>query len=175
MGASGQASVERRGLAGGDRGVEQTLNAMADLIDAAPFDPSAVAFARMVAGSASHMTPLAQAWQLRAWLASAWRFVADPAEVELLRDVPAMLIEYTQSRVVTGDCDEAAIMAGGLGHIVGLGVELVAVSFDPVPPSRFEHVYAVLLTPDGAAVNMDITKPTGPVLPAVRSMTMPVV
>jgi transglutaminase-like putative cysteine protease len=161
----------------GDVGTEHDLAHMASLIDASLDDERVIGFARAFAVTAGVRNQRAQAYAIRDWLQRVWRFVEDPARRELLRDPAHMLLEYAHDSMIRGDCDEAAILGAALGNAVGIPAQLVALAFaDPDMPGRdrFQHVYAVLLTPDGEAVSLDVTKPPGPVPVATRTMTIDV-
>lgn len=158
----------------GDAGVRQTLEVMAGLVDHAVNEPAIVTFARHVAASAAIRDQYRQAVAIRSWLASVWRYVDDPNDRELLRDPAAMLQDYTNYSVIYGDCDEAAVMGAALGKAVGMSAELVALGFVTDPTARYQHVFAQLLTDDGQTVDLDVTKPRGPVPQVARMLTMDV-
>lgn len=161
-------------IAWGDAGVIQTLQYMTGLIDAAVDSPVIVTFARQLAAADVTRNQVSQANVIRSWLARVWRYVDDPNDRELLRDAPAMLREYAVHHVVYGDCDEAAVLGASLGKAIGLSAQLVALGFDTDAAQRFQHVYAQLLTDGGQVVELDVTKPRGPIPQVTRTLTMDV-
>jgi transglutaminase-like putative cysteine protease len=169
-------NVARKFMAWGDTGTAEDLSYMAALIDRGLDVPMVVSAARRIAVDAGILRPAAQARAIRAWLARVWRFVDDPARRELLRDAEHMLREYDELGVIMGDCDEAAVLGATLGNAVGIQAQLTALAFpDSARPGRdrWEHVFAVLLTPDDGAVNLDVTpRPAGPTPQPTRTMTL---
>jgi hypothetical protein len=169
-------TVEIREIPWGDDGAVADLAIMREKILTATRDPTTVYAARDLAVMASPVRSnpdtLAQAMAIRAWLADVWRFVDDPKQNELLREPRRMLLEYSQKGYVTGDCDEAAILGAGLGVAIGMDAHLVAVDFGG-PEGRYGHVYAYLTTA-GVDVDLDVTKPAGPVPSPVRTLIMDV-
>ena len=166
-----------RAIAGGDQGALDTLGIMAELVNQSTHNPLVVECARFLAvNAAPARDELRQANAIRAWLARVWRFVDDPADTELLRDPEAMLREYFARDVVTGDCDEAAILGASLGKCVGLGACFTVYAFDPRDGGNggFSHVFASLLTSGGRSINLDVTKPAGSVPAPSRELTVEV-
>jgi transglutaminase-like putative cysteine protease len=159
--------VDTRSIDYGDAGVMQTLAAMAALINDGVNQPPVVEFARQLAVTAGTRRYAQQAFAIREWLRSVWRFVDDPPDRELLRDSVVMLREYMNTGIITGDCDEVAILGATLGKAIGLQAELVALAFfnQDGTPGRYEHVYAILTTATGAQVDVDVTRPG--IIPAI--------
>lgn len=172
-------SVELREIRWGDDGAVDDLAIMREKILTATSDPTTVYAARDLAVMASPVPSnpdtLAQAMAIRNWVATVWRFVDDPKQNELLRTPREMLIEYSRNGYVTGDCDEAAILGAGLGVAIGMDASLVGVDFGDGRrgDDRFSHVYAYLTTA-GVDVDLDVTRPAGPVPSPVRTLTMDV-
>lgn len=153
--------LDIRSIDYGDRGVMQTLQAMAALVNDGVNQPTVVHFARRLAVVSGVRMYAQQAMGIRQWLAQVWRFVDDPPDRELLRDPAVLLNEYQRYGTITGDCDEVAILGAALGKAIGLQAEFVALGFynPDGTPGRYEHVYAVVTTPTGATIDMDVTRP----------------
>jgi len=159
----------------GDHGTADTLALMQRLVDRAMDSPAVVASARqLVTRADAGRDGMKQARAIRSWLSSVWRFVEDPSDRELLRDPDAMLTEYDQLGVIMGDCDEAAVLGAALGRAIGLEDSFTVLSFlDPAGgPDLFGHVYASLLTSTGQSLDLDITRPAGPVPEPIRVRTV---
>jgi transglutaminase-like putative cysteine protease len=105
------------------------------------------------------------------WLLRRFRFVADPVNVELLRD-PAGAVKRINARGFTqGDCDEAAMLGASLGMANGIRARFRALAFAPGAP--YTHVIADLRGSDGAWYPLDITRPQGfTPPPVVRTLTV---
>lgn len=163
-------------IAYGDAGIEQTLNLMRELIDTAIDSPRVVHLARALAVQTGERRQYAQAVVIREWLKRVWRFVYDPADRELLMDVDEALNALARLGVIPGDCDEAAIVGASLGRAIGLYARLIVYAFetDDDPAQTTYHVFAVLLTDDGREVNLDVTRPRGPVPAPTRSFAVDV-
>lgn len=153
--------IDVRSIDYGDAGVLQTLRVMAQLVNNAVNEPTVVQFARRLAVVAGPRMYVQQALGIRQWLSHVWRFVDDPPDRELLRSPAELLNEYQQFGTVSGDCDEVAILGAALGKSIGFNVELIAIGFfqPDGTPGRYEHVYAIITTPTGATVDMDVTRP----------------
>lgn len=106
--------------------------------------------------------------KLRAYVASVWRFLRDPKNVELLQAPRVLLDTIGENGYVRGDCDDAAILGAALVKAVGLRARFVVVgwrgSFGP-----FSHVWTEGW--DGRRwVEFDVTRPAQVVPPATRKM-----
>lgn len=159
----------------GDAGVMQTLRAMATLVNDGVNDPLVLQFARRMAVSSGARMYQRQAYTIRQWLATVWRFVDDPPDRELLVSPAESLREYMRYGTISGDCDEVATLGATLGKAMGLQADFVALAFfnPDGTPGRYEHVYATVTTPSGATVDLDITRP-GLVPPVARDVTVAV-
>lgn len=167
-------NVIRSLIAGGDAGVGQSLDMMASYVDESCDSPTVVYFARDLAVRAGVRNQYVQALAIKNWLARSFRFVDDPIDRDLFVTPERALVEYAATGRVTGDCDEAATLGAALGRAVGMRAQFVVLGFasdDPAENGRFAHVYAVLLTDDGRSVNLDVTRPAGPVPAPTRIMT----
>jgi hypothetical protein len=159
----------------GDQGTADTLALMQRLVDRGVDSPAVVSSARqLVTNAGAGRDGIKQAYAIRDWLTLVWRFVEDPSDRELLRDPESMLAEYDQLGVIMGDCDEAAVLGAALGRAIGLEDRFTVLSFtDPAGgPDLFGHVYASLLTSTGQSVDLDITRPAGPVPKPIRVRTV---
>lgn len=169
--------ITTHSIAWGDRGVYQTLELMANLVDASLDSPDLINFARSLAVAAGPRQPYRQALAFSAFLQRVWRFVDDPYDRDTLRDPVTLLREYQATGRVAGDCDEAAILGAALGRAVGMGAEFYVLGFasdDEPGPGRFQHVFAVLLTDDNREVSLDVTRPAGPLPVPSRIVAMDV-
>lgn len=168
-------TVEHRTIGYGDRGTADTLATMDELVSRGVDSPAIVGAAReLVTRAGAGRDGVKQARAIRQWLSSVWRFVEDPSDRELLRDPAAMLAEYDRLGIVMGDCDEAAVLGAALGRAVGLEDSFTVLAFPSGgnAPDTFAHVYASLLTPAGVSVDLDVTRPAGPVPMPTRRATV---
>lgn len=170
-------TVTRSTIAVGDAGVMQTLAVMRSLVDQAMDSPIVIQTGRGLAASDGAANPAATALRIKAWMARFWHYVDDPVTREHLEDATYLLTQFQQNRYLAGDCDEAAILAATLGKAVGLDAIFTVLAFDtgessgnPAQQARYSHVYTTLLTSAGQSITVDITRPSGPVAPVVRSL-----
>lgn len=164
-------TVSSVAVRGGDGGTIDDLTVMVDLVNSSLVCPPVVFFARSLAVDAAPLrNQYAQAVAIREWLRRYFRFVDDPAGLELQRDPENLLNEYAATNRIIGDCDEAAVLGAALGKAIGLGACFTVLAFSPSDggDGSFSHVFATLLTDDGRAVNLDVTKPAGSVPPPIR-------
>jgi hypothetical protein len=173
--------VHHSQLAAGDPGTLETLRVMARLVNGrgGVDNPSVVFVARSLVADTPR-SDSERAAVIRDFLQRIWKFVDDPPDRELLRDPENMMHEYDATGAVMGDCDEAAILGAALGKAAGLDATFTVLGWDdasssmPGQPPRYSHVFASLLTRDGAPVDLDVTKPAGPVPAATRELTVSV-
>jgi transglutaminase-like putative cysteine protease len=161
----------------GDTGTLGDLRAMVDLVNASLTVPAVVFAARALAvNSAPARNQYRQAIGIRSWLARYFKFVDDPTGLELLRDPENLLREYYATNRIIGDCDEAAVLGAALGKAIGLVACFTVYAFTAADGGSgdFSHVFASLLTDDGRAVSLDVTKPAGSVPPPSRVLSVEV-
>lgn len=166
------ATTRRLDIAEGDLGTEQTVSVMGRLIRDGALTPHVRAVAvDIVAGT--DPDPIMQLWALRAWLATHFQFVRDPASGELLHDADNLIRQVAQFGMARGDCDDAAILGGALACSVGFHVALVTVAIADGTPAPglselpYSHVWAsaspLESCRDGAGrqvwIEMDVTRP----------------
>lgn len=166
--------VTTQAVSYGDRGVEQTLNIMCALVDAALDDPTVITLARRVAAIGGRR-PYAQALAIQGFLKRVWRFVDDPTDRDVLVAPARTVAEFFATGYMTGDCDEAATVGAALGRAVGLSAEFWVLGFAsdiPEESDRLSHVFAVLLTDDGKRVSLDVTRPAGTLPNPTRLLTV---
>jgi len=172
------ATVTTRVLATGDAGIMDTLSAMASLIQQGVNDPVVMNTARQLAtGSGPALDQFTTAQRIKAWMMQHWRYVDDPMTTEHLEDARYLLERYQALSYIPGDCDEAAILGATLGLAVGLAPYLTVLAFGGTGSAQtdpYSHVFAILLTDRGQRVSLDVTKPSGPVAPVSRALTVSV-
>jgi transglutaminase-like putative cysteine protease len=156
-----------------DGGTVRTLAAMASLANLAQVDPLTVETAHRIALRVPPRDTLGYAQAIRRWLASNFRFVPDALDVETARAPHYLLtMQRQQGGLITGDCDDAAVLGAALGKSLGLRARFRTLAF-PSLGNTFGHVYAELETDQGW-LDLDVTKPRGPVESASRTLTYPV-
>lgn len=157
----------------GDAGVYDTLSLMRGLVVEGLQSFAVVEFARVLAVRAGVRRQYVQALAIQSFLRRTWRFVEDDRQTEMLADPQTLLAMFQRHGVIAGDCDEVAILGAALGRAIGLRAEFIVLAFpsdDPNEADRFAHVYAVLLTDDDRRVNLDVTRPRGPVPAPTRTI-----
>jgi hypothetical protein len=120
---------------------------------------------RLVTSDPRYSSPYLRALIIRAWLAGVWKFVDDPYHREHLRTPVQLIDDYHRLGYIPGDCDEAATLGAALGKAVGLRAMFAVLAFEVGGNGAdiFSHVYTVLLTDDDKAIDLDVTRPAGPV------------
>lgn len=96
---------------------------------------------------------LGDPWTLDSWLRSNWTVIPDPMDAELIRS-PALMIGCLQ---FSGDCDDAATLAGSILHAMHVPAYFVATR-QPTE-SDFSHVFVKI-----PVLHLDID----PIVPANR-------
>lgn len=139
-------------LGEGDAGTENTLKAMAAMVDDATDSDIVSAFARGV--RARSLDYDGMMLHLFRWLRERVRYVADPPGAEHLRS-PAMMIERARvDGVAQGDCDDLATLGAAVAWCLGFEVAFVLVGSKPSGP--WEHVaFAVRMPPSRAWLLLD--------------------
>ena len=172
-------TVTTRVLRVGDAGIMDTLAQMVSLIRAGINEPIVMEAARQLAAANGSVTDQAAvANRIKAWMMRVWRYVDDPVTTEHLEDAGYLLGRLQALSYIPGDCDEVAIFAATMGLAVGLTPYLTVLAFNPDATgqtAQFSHVFTTLLTQGGRYVSLDVTKPSGPVAPVSRSLTVSVV
>jgi transglutaminase-like putative cysteine protease len=158
---------------GGDIGTLQTVAKMKQLVNASLVDPIVIQTARHIAVQFYPRDRDSQARGIRDYLQEHFQFVNDPRGVELLVGPRAMVDTIRQRYVVTGDCDEAAILGAALGKAIGLQTRFVLLGFAGRAGS-YSHVYTILRG-GSRWFSLDITKPLrGPFPQVMRQTTVEV-
>lgn len=143
----------------GDAGSLTTLAKMRRIVNDSIKMPIVVEAAHSVISGVAPRDYKGIAVAVRDWLTVNFRFVADPLGVELLRTPEYMIRQWDTNGIVTGDCDDAAILGASLAKAVGVQPLFVAIGFRRNGP--FAHVYTTL-TKDGKwYVSLDVTRPIG--------------
>lgn len=157
----------------GDFGTQTTLRKMRQLVNSSLLDPVVIQTARKMALSTFARDKDGQILAIRSFLVDHFQFVQDPIGVELLVTPRAMLETINRRGVVSGDCDEAAVLGATLGKAIGIPAAFVTLGFRG-PSGPLSHVYAILRGGSGW-VSLDVTKPLrGPFPPATRQETVEV-
>jgi len=104
--------------------------------------------------------------QLRNWLQAHFRFQLDPQVYEAIWTPLAQLQQISRRGYALGDCDDAAVLGAALALASGLPVRFVLLAFDR---GMYSHVYA-----EAGGIELDVTKPSQRVAPAVRRASVEV-
>jgi hypothetical protein len=158
------ASVHVRDLPYGDMGSMTTLQHMRSIVASSLHNPRVVETAHWIVRYCKPRDYVAQAIAIRDWLATAFRFIADPVGVELTRTPDYMLRQYSTQMYVTGDCDDAATLGCALAKAIGIPCKFVMIGFRS--NGNYAHVYGVLCPSNGTvrrSVSIDVTRPAGSV------------
>lgn len=150
--------IGMQSIFGGDTGAIQTLSKMRAVVNAGLRDPLVIETARQIVedSGASGRDELGKVYAIRDWMENHLSFIPDPLGVELL-STPRYLIERIQKTgMVSGDCDDTAILAAALGKAVGLRAKFRALGFRK-PGAPFRHVVTYLLAA-GQWANLDTTR-----------------
>lgn len=157
----------------GNIGTAQTVAKMRQLVNRSLTDAIVVQTARNLAVQFYPRDRDSQAQAIRDYLKEHFQFVNDPRGVELLVPPRQMLETIGKRYVVTGDCDEAAILGAALGKAIGLRARFVLIGFTG-KAGPYAHVYTILRG-GSRWVSLDVTKPLrGPFPPAMRQTTVEV-
>lgn len=153
-------SVWRTTIDNGETGTRTTLSRMVYLVREGITKPKVVELAHSIVMSVPERDYLSMALRIRDWMRGCYHFIPDPVGVEMLRTPEYMVTMLERTGAITGDCDDASIMAAALGASVGIAGEFRAVSYRS--DCRIAHVYTVL-SPRGqrVSVRVDVTRPPG--------------
>lgn len=151
-----------------DRATRQTVEAMAQHIRYCASDP----YIRWAASDAlrtwGHISARAGgvdqstvAWACWWWVKSNVRFAQDDEQLlRLLNERDQLELLITPSVMVrlesrAGDCDDFTMLLCCLLEVCGVPWRIQTVACDPSDPSRWSHVYAGCVLPDGQLVALD--------------------
>ncbi len=154
----------------GDRRTNATLFHMGRLADQGVRNPLTVRLATDIVAGIPWANVEGRAGAIRGWLEQVFTFQPDPYGVETVRTVSEMLSDLSTRGTVTGDCDDAAVLAAALGKAVGMRARFVVMGFDG-RWAPFAHVFAQLggfSGPGPAWAEMDITRPAQGAAPPTR-------
>jgi hypothetical protein len=124
----------RAPLLNGDAGVEQTINQMRGLVDAALHDPSIIRLATDIVRSVPAFDDYSEANALYNWVRQNIRFTKDPVGKEKLYPPTELL------KIRAGDCDDISMLLGTLLMAVGYPARLMTVAAAG-SDDQFSHVY----------------------------------
>lgn len=153
----------------GDIGTAQTIAKMRQLVNRSLTDSTVIQAARNIAMQFYPRDFDSQARGIKNFLTEHFQFVNDPRGVELLVPPRAMLDTISKRHVVTGDCDEAAILGAALGKAIGLQSRFVLLGFQGKVGS-YAHVYTILRGTSGW-IPLDVTRPLRGPFPSVMRQT----
>jgi hypothetical protein len=140
-------------LAGGDRGVEQTIDAIRMLIDdgvkSAAVNRRALDYIR----GAGNYDDLAKVRAVYEGVLRDFQYVMDPVGKETLRPADVIL------EVGAGDCDDLnGVLLPSLLSTIGYPVRLVTVASHPSFPEDFSHIYCDVYV-GGQWIPLDVARP----------------
>lgn len=113
------ARSERRVLADGVRGTDQTLSIMRDVAEHASKLGLVVAVASAIVAQSANRDVFAAMLSLDRWLRETVKFKADTLGAEVLRHPLQLLSEIKSNGVTACDCDEVATMAAAIIRAMG--------------------------------------------------------
>ena len=140
-------------LADGDRGTEQTIQYIRQLVDQGVKDPTINHTAIDIVRSVPAHDDLAEVRAIYNWVRANVRFVKDIADKETLRPAGVIL------DVRAGDCDDInAILLPALLGTIGYRTRVVTIASNPAAPEVFSHVYCEVLV-SGQWIALDAARP----------------
>jgi hypothetical protein len=164
-GMTGAPEVSQADVNDSDQATAQTISRMVDLIKESCADPlmqgvalnawqtwgrgsnSARVAAEGVWWACKHMMTFVQDAPALA------RMFGPHDALELLVSPAAMI----RCRQMEGDCDDFTMMACAMLGCLAIPFEILTVAASPQDPSRFSHVYARAVMPDGSRIPMDVS------------------
>lgn len=129
--------MEIRPHAGGIRGVQQTMETMTALINAAYLDP-VIRDQAVSATAHCQRVKRCQCASILAWVKRKMHYVSDPTDVEALHNPVLIARAIAAGRQVYGDCDDFSMYVAALLKSIGLRPVLRAVGYNRGP---FQHIY----------------------------------
>lgn len=156
--------MTRRRIPGGNAGVLTSLTTLVRLARDGAQSPIVWAAARAILGRIP--PPENGIGRLRLWLADHVIYQEDPPGVELVRSPTVALARIGAYGVLLGDCDDVAVLAAALGLAAGYRARYVLTGWG----AGLSHVWAELLGPAGW-VELDVTRPEGPVVRPLKRIT----
>jgi transglutaminase-like putative cysteine protease len=146
-------------LPAGDLGTWFTVQRMRALVNQDRMKPNVRLPAATLVSRVPLNDPLARADLIRDYLTHVFRFVPDPTGVEQLHPPSWQMGQVLTNGVVTGDCDDVAVLAAALGKAVGLVARFVLIGFGS-PTAPYRHIWTELaVNRAGPWVECDITRP----------------
>lgn len=150
--------VDTYSLPAGEGAIFATAGWMAEIISRGATHPVVRLHAeRAVEG----VHPTDYRGQIRAierYLDARYRYVRDPEPTEYLQ-TPWWMLQcgVEQSRMISGDCDDAVLLSLSMLGAVGFPWRLELVSQPPAEPGELNHVRGAVELPDGEWVPIDLT------------------
>jgi hypothetical protein len=138
-------------LAGGKRGILQTVHLMRDLVDQFKTDPEIRGLALSLVKGCREKDAVGEIECIFHFVRDCIRYVMDVYDVETLH-TPPMLLEVGQ-----GDCDDKSTLLATLLESIGYETAFKVTGYHG---SDFEHVYVFVRSgPAGIALHLDATEP----------------
>jgi transglutaminase-like putative cysteine protease len=142
------------GIPDGAPGIMRTLRLMRQLVEQGKRDPRI----RAAAVNLIHLIPerdhLGEIRTLFEFVRDRIRYVNDVNGVETVHE-PAKILELE-----SGDCDDKTILLASLLESVGYTTRFVVTGHNY--PGVFDHVYLMVMLPDGSFLPLDASEPVGP-------------
>lgn len=139
-----------RSIASGERGTDQTVDALKQLVVDSERRPEIRLLAIDILKSARvpNNDDAAAAAALFEWVRSNVHFYKDPLSIEAIQEP-----EFTVFELHAGDCDDHAALMAALARAVGIPARFIVVG---QTPDRFQHIYPEVEI-DGSWIAVDTT------------------
>jgi hypothetical protein len=160
-----------RSVGYGDSAKLRTAIIMADVAKAEQFHPLVLRCAESLAMSVPERDGDAICCAIRRFLAANFFFLEDTRDADKVRLPSEQLALYYGGEGMRGDCDCCATLGLALALAVGRDGRLCLVGF--ARDEEFTHIFAEIAG-DSGWVDLDTTKPHGPVAPFERGVVMEV-
>lgn len=159
-------------MPGGDMGVWMALRNIRRYVRDAVADRLVIETAQSIVKGCAQRDDRCEALTLRKWLAKNFRFVRDPVRQETLRSPRAHLEQLKRDGVVSGDCDDAAVLGASLAAALGFEPYAVVTGYRRAG-APFQHIITMLPLDDNSTewLDLDVTRPAGQAPAVTRSMS----
>jgi len=141
--------------------IPATIAVMGEAIQEASIYPPLLFHARNLAAQAGPHDYMGQAQSIYTDVVNSWRYVRDPAHIEVVTISPPEIMSLTLgiqedgTRVMgAGDCDDISVAIGALMAATGANVRLVT-SAEPGHPDNWSHVFVQAEIPGYGWLTLD--------------------
>lgn len=124
----------------GDNGITQTANAIRTAVNFAVRRPEIRQRAELIVFNCPERDEYCEVTRIMKWVESHFRYLKDPAGLELVKSPEVVDAEITKLGRFQGDCDDVTAYMAALLKSIGYHVKVVVIAV-PGKGEAFRHIY----------------------------------